>query len=209
MPGLRNHWRPREAWPPGRHRYACHLLLDDQPDLRDLIRQYQDALAGLSILGRIPDRWLHMTMQRLVFVDQIDASGLDRVTEALRERLADFAAPTATFHRPTIVSEAVYLRADPPGPLYDLRLAMHEAVAAALPPETFPEPRPQPGSFQPHVSLAYVERDAPDDAPIRAALRDVEPKPVTATFPAASLLEFHRDHLMWEWTRIATLPLGP
>jgi hypothetical protein len=46
--------------------------------------------------------------------------------------------------------------------LGELRLAMHDAVAAVLPPRTSPR-RPPPRNFTPHVSFAYVNRDAPPE----------------------------------------------
>ncbi|MBO0692497.1 MAG: 2'-5' RNA ligase family protein [Acidimicrobiaceae bacterium] len=207
MAGLRNHWEWRGGWRPGRHKYACHLLPDDQRDLRDLIGHYQEAVEQVQILDPVPARWLHLTMQSIAFVDQLDEdeNQLGRVTETLRGRLADFAAPTVTFHRPAIWTEAVVLQADPREPLYELRLAVHDSVADALN-GTFTQPRPQPGDFNPHVTIAYANSDAPDDGPIRAALRTVNPQPATVKFPAASLIELNRDHQMWEWTEVARLP---
>jgi hypothetical protein len=34
---VRNHWWWRPGWTAGRHYYACHLTLDDQPQLRELV----------------------------------------------------------------------------------------------------------------------------------------------------------------------------
>jgi hypothetical protein len=34
---VRNHWWWRPGWREGRHIYACHLILDDQPQLRALV----------------------------------------------------------------------------------------------------------------------------------------------------------------------------
>ena len=34
---VRNHWWWRPGWRTGRHFYACHLTLDDQPQLRELV----------------------------------------------------------------------------------------------------------------------------------------------------------------------------
>ena len=41
---VRNHWWWRPGWRTGRHFYACHLTLDDQPQLMELVGRYQDAL---------------------------------------------------------------------------------------------------------------------------------------------------------------------
>ena len=104
---VRNHWWWRPGWRTGRHFYACHLTLDDQPQLRALVRQYQDALAQLPGLDLILARWLHVTMQGIGFTDEISTADLAAVTAGLGERLRAMEAPVATFHRPTIQPEAV------------------------------------------------------------------------------------------------------
>lgn len=206
---VRNHWWWRPGWREGRHFYACHFTLEDQPALRNLVRHYQEPLAGLPALDLIPARWLHLTMQGIGFVDEVSASDLAGVTERLREELARFPAPTVAFQSPTIRSEAVLLVAEPQEPLYRLRLTMYDAIAASLPPAKFSQPRPKATSFTPHVSLAYINSDTPAE-PIAHALRGVtQPEAVTVTFRAASLLVFHRDRRMYEWTHATPLPLRP
>jgi hypothetical protein len=106
----------------------------------------------------------------------------------------------ARIQRPTIQAEAVILKADPPEALYQLRLAMYDTIATVLGPAKFSEQRPERGQFTPHVSAAYVNSDEPAQ-PIADALNKADPQPVTATFDTASLLVFHRDHRMYEWTQ--------
>jgi hypothetical protein len=66
---------------------------------------------------------------------------------------------------------------------------------------------PKPEDYTPHVSTAYVNSDVPA-APIAASLEGVEVEPVTVTFAKADLLEFHRDHRMYEWTSAVPVPFG-
>lgn len=208
MPRLKNHFAPNPRWPRGRHKHVCDLTLEEQPALRDLISAYQEPLAEVSIVKDIPTRWLHLSMLGIAFVDEVDAQGLHQLKTELAQRLSQISPPTVTFHEPKIVTTAVYLRADPTDALDDLLLAMHDAAAAALPRTTFQQNRPEPGSFNPHVSLAYVIRGADNDVKVRTALRRVQPDPVTVTFHTASLLTFHRDNDMWEWRAATRLPLG-
>jgi hypothetical protein len=102
-----NHWWWRPGWRAGRHFYACHLTLEDQAQLRELVRQYQAAIAHLSNVDLIPPRWLHLTMQGIGFTDDISTADLDMVTERIRERLGEVSPPTVMFHRPTIRKEAM------------------------------------------------------------------------------------------------------
>ncbi len=202
-----NHWWWRPGWRTGRHFYACHFTLNDQPQLRALVHQYQDAMAHLPSLDLIPARWLHVTMQGIGFTDEINTDDLADVTSRLEERLRNMEAPVATFHRPTVRPEAVLLKADPPEPLYQLRLAMYETIASVLGPAKFSESRPERDRFKPHVSAAYVNSDGPVK-PIANAVMTIDPRPVTVTFSRASLLVFHRDHRMYEWTEATPLPIG-
>jgi hypothetical protein len=205
---VRNHWRWRPGWPAGRHVCACHLILDDQPRLRELIRHYQDALAHLPNLDLIPPRWLHLTMQRIGFADEISPGELAAVTGRIADRLRGVPVPVVTFHRPTVRSEAVYLEALPAEPTYQLRLAAYQAVAAAIGTRQVQEAPPRREQYTPHVSAAYVNRDGPAQ-PIIDALRDTQQPAVTVTFRVAWILTLHRDHQMYEWTSATPIPIGP
>jgi 2'-5' RNA ligase len=203
----RRHWRGRPGWHTGQDFYACFLTLEDQPELRGLIRRYQDSLRGMPHLDLIAPRWLHITMQGIGFADDISPAGLAAVTQRIGERLRGMHPPAVTFHRPTIRPAAVFLTAEPAGPLYEMRLAIHRAVASATGPGQFDEPAPEPGRFVPHVSIAYASGDGPAP-PVAEALRGTAAEAVTATFRTASLLVFRRDRHEYGWTSATSLPVG-
>jgi 2'-5' RNA ligase len=204
---VRNHWWWRPGWQTGRHFYACHLTLDDQPRLRELVSIYQQAIDDLPGLDLIPARWLHLTMQGIGFTDEISPAELDDVTGALARELSGIDPPTVNFQYLTVHPEAVYLKARPVEPLYALRAGMHRAVASVLGANRFTERMPDREWFTPHVSIAYVNTDG-DAQPIAQALRARAPVPVSVTFAKASLLEFHRDGRMYEWTRATPIDIG-
>ncbi|HEY4462377.1 MAG TPA: 2'-5' RNA ligase family protein [Streptosporangiaceae bacterium] len=205
----RAYWRGRPGWHTGQDFYACFLTLEDQPELRGLVRRYQDALGPVPDLDLIAPHWLHITMQGIGFADDISPTDLAAITERIGVRLRAMTPPKATFGRPTIRPTAVYLKADPPEPLYRLRLALHEAVASAVGPGHFGEAAPGPRQFAPHVSLAYARGTGPDPvAPVTAALRDGPRQTVTATFSTASLLVFRRDEHVYGWTSATPLAIG-
>jgi len=205
---VRNHWWWRPDWPAGRPLYACHLTLDDQPELRDLIRHYQDALAHLGYLDLIPPGSLHLTMQRVGFVDEVSPAELNSVAERIADRLRDAPAPVVTFHEPTVREEGIFLKALPAEPVYTLRLAVYQAIESVLGPRMRPLAPPARERYVPHVSVAYVNSDGPAQ-PVYDALSRVHQAPVTVTFRVAPILDFHRDHQMYEWTRALPIPIGP
>ena len=69
------------GWRTGRHFYACHLTLDDQPQLRELVGRYQDAFRHLPNLDLIPPQWLHITTQGIGFADEISPADLATATQ--------------------------------------------------------------------------------------------------------------------------------
>jgi len=205
---VRSHWWWRPDWPAGRPLYACHLTLDDQPQLRELIRHYQDALAHLGNLDLIPPGSLHLTMQRIGFVDEVSPAELAAVAGRLADRLRDVPGPVVTFHEPTVREEAVFLKALPAEPIYALRVAVYQSIAAVLGPRALPLAPPGRERYLPHVSVAYVNADGPAQ-PVFDALSRVHQSPVTVTFRVAPILTFHRDHQMYSWTSALPIPIGP
>lgn len=205
----RAHWRQRPGWHTGQDFYACFLTLEDQPELRGLVRRYQDTIGHLPDLDLIAPRWLHITLQGIGFADDISPADLAAVTERIGERLRAMRPPVTTFHRPTIRPAAVFLKADPAEPLYRLRLAVHQAIASTVGPGHFDEAAPEPGRFAPHVSIAYAGHDGNGpEQPVTEALRAATVRAVTATFGTASLLVFRRDRHEYGWTSATPLPIG-
>jgi 2'-5' RNA ligase len=205
----RAHWRRRPGWHTGQDFYACFLTLEDQPELRGLVRRYQDTIGHLPNLDLIAPRWLHITLQGIGFADDISPAELAAVSERIGERLRGMRPPTTTFHRPTIRPAAVFLKAEPPEPLHRLRLALHQAIASTVGPGHFDEAAPEPGRFAPHVSIAYASNDGAGPVqPVAEAMRDAPVRAVTATFGTASLLVFRRDLHEYGWTSATPLPIG-
>jgi 2'-5' RNA ligase len=206
----RAYWRQRPGWQTGQDFYACFLTLEDQPELRGLVRRYQDALGHRPGLDLIAPRWLHITLQGVGFADDISPADLAAITERIGERLRAVRPPTTTFHRPTIRPTAVFLKAVPPEPLYRLRLAVHQAITSVVGPGQFGEAAPDPGKFAPHVSVAYASPNGSGPVPpLTEAMKDTAARPVSATFGAASLLVFRRDRHAYGWASATPLPIGP
>lgn len=205
-PSVRNHWWWRPGWAEGRHFYACHLTLDDQPKLRDLIADYQQALTAVPEVDLIPPQWLHLTMQGIGFLDEINPDELAALADALTAELATIEPPKVEFRYLTIQAEAVYLKAHPADSLWPLRWKMHDAVVSVLG-QSRTEPSPDRVKFNPHVSIGYINRDE-DPEPIAEALQKITTRPVEVTFTKADLLEYHRDRRMYEWTSATPVPIG-
>jgi hypothetical protein len=205
--GVRDHWWWRPGWAPGRHFYACHLTFEDQPSVQQLVLDYQAALAGLGGLDLIPGRWLHLTMQGIGFTDQISEDEIAAVTGALQEHFRTVTPPVVTFHRPAVWPDAITLPATPASALRQLRQGAYDVIQAVLGQDRMHEPPETIAQYRPHVSVAYI--NAPGLAqPIVSALPRARPEPVTTALDSASVLTFHRDNRMYEWTTAIRLPIG-
>lgn len=176
---LHDHWWWRPGWREGRHFYACHMVFPNDEDLTQLVAAYQEPLRRLPALDLIPRRWLHLTMQGIGFVDQVGEDGRGAVLDALTRRLRGAVVPKVTFMKPTVVREAIYLLAEPPGELQQLWMSAREAIGEALGADRIPDAIEHIQDYHPHVSLAYSSATQPSE-PILEALATVRPTPVTS-----------------------------
>jgi len=147
-------------------------------------------------------------MQGIGFTDEISSTELRSLTDALTQELSTIGPPTVSFRSLTIDPEAIYLKAHPADALYPLRARMYRAVIDAIGANDSASDMPAARQFNPHVSIAYVSADG-QAQPIAEALQVVTTTTVTTTFRKASLLEFHRDHRMYEWTSGTPIEIGP
>ena len=201
---LRDHWWWRPGWQIGTRFYTWHLTFDGRAGLHQLVAQYQSALAGIAGLDLIPHRWLHVTMQGVGHVDQVDDHQIDRLVAAVRARLADLDPVLIRFHRPVVRPEAIALPALPASEVNRLRDAIRAALAEVLGAANVPE---SSLGYQPHLSLAYSSGEQPA-APVIAALDTVSAQPVELEVTEASLIVQHRDDKMYEWATRARAPIA-
>lgn len=200
---MANHWWWRPGWQVGTRFYAWHITQQDQPQVLDLVHRYRTAVGAIASLDPIPDEWVHMTLQGVGHVEDVDQATLDRVVEAVTQRLAVLAPITTTFQRAHIAHEALILPPDKPEAFTEVRQAIRQGITDAL--GTCPESE---DGFRAHVSAAYSNADA-DSAPIRDALDRAQPAtPAEATYTHVSLIRMHRDRRMYEWETLHTVPLG-
>jgi 2'-5' RNA ligase len=200
---LADHWWWRPGWRVGTRFYTWHVTVADLPQLADHVAAYQEPLRQFPFLDLIPREWLHVTVQGVGDASEVPPQQRDAVVAAVGSRLVSFTAPRLTFARPVLHREAVVLPPAEPELLRAIRDAIRGGIEDAYgPPEGDPT-RP----FRPHVSLAYVNTPG-DVAPVRTALDSVHTQPVDVAVTHVSLIELHRDNRMYEWTTVATVPLG-
>ena len=198
---MANHWWWRPGWKVGTRFYAWHITLDGQDELHALADKYAAALADVPTLDLVPRQWRHITLQGLGHVEEVDDARRDAAVEAVRARLENLAPITSTYQRAHVFKEALALPPDNPQTFTDLRAEIRAGIADAW--GYCPE---NPDGFRAHASLAYSNSDG-DGVKIRSILDTVDPGPATATVGSVSLIRMHRDHRMYEWETVTTVPL--
>lgn len=201
---MRNHWWWRPGWKIGRSFYTWHITFADQPEVGQLAADYAPVLAQLHMLDPVPPQWLHLTLQGIGFTDEITRTDVDRIISAARKRCAELAPFLATVGPARVDKETMQMPVRPLEPLADLRRSIRHAIGDVWGQGSVPEPE---NGFRPHVSLGYANTTGPAE-PIAEALAAHEPLTATVTISHVSLINLNRDNQAYEWTDIATLPLG-
>jgi 2'-5' RNA ligase len=198
-----NHWWWRPGWAVGRRFYTWHLTFEDAADVIRLVREYEAhlELPGLDV---IPPRWLHLTMQGIGFVGEVDDGDVGEMVAVARVRLAALDPFTISLGPAVVDPEVVRLRVTPAETVSSLRHELRAAISDVWGGERVPEDE---AGFTPHVSLAYSNRDG-DMQQVLDAATAVSPRPATARITQADLILLNRDHRQYEWTTYAEVPLG-
>lgn len=199
---MRDHWWWRPGWNVGRRFYTWHLTFGGQKDVHRFAGQYRTALAGAEGLDPIPDQWLHLTMQGIGFIDEVDQADVDAVVDAARVRLAAVPAFDITLSAPILDPEAVLVPVQPGEPVRAVRDAIRAAIGDVL-----PEVPEKADGFHPHVSVAYSNNEGPAVS-IEQALGATDVPPAAAHIESAELIVLHRDNRMYEWEPYARADLG-
>lgn len=201
---VRDHWYWRPGWSVGRRFYTWHLTFADQPEVVAMAERYRAAIESVDCLDPIPPRWLHLTMQGLGFIDEVDKADVDRIVDDARARCAALPALHLVLGAPQVDPESIQIAVAPSEPVRRLRSAIRTAIGQVWGSGNIPEPETP---FAPHLSLAYTNAPAPGQ-PLAQVLGQVEHVDVHARITECQLIVLHRDNRMYEWETYAHVNLG-
>jgi 2'-5' RNA ligase len=203
LPQMIDHWWWRPGWSVGRQFYTWHLTFERQADVLRLVHEYSAHL-DLPGLDIIPDEWLHLTMQGIGFVGEVDEGDVEKIVAAAQERLSQL-EPFDISLGPTVVDpEVVRLRVTPADLVARLRRELRAAIADVWGADHVPEDE---AGFMPHVSLAYSNGVGPMEPILRAAAV-ATPAPASMAVTHADLILLNRDQQQYEWTTFAQVLLA-
>jgi 2'-5' RNA ligase len=207
---MREHWWWRPGWRIGRRAYTFHITFDDDAavegsaDLRRLVSDYQQALATLGGLDLVPLQWLHLTMQNVGFTDEVSEKDIESVLATARDMCSQLPAFELTFDRAEVRREAIAMRPSPAEPVSRLRGTVRAAIGTVL--GEVPEAPEHAHGFEPHVSMAYSNREGPVE-PYAAVVKGIEPVPAIVGVRAVKLIVLDRDERVYRWRTIGNVPL--
>lgn len=201
---MRDHWWWRPGWRKGRSFYTWHITFADPPGAHQLITEYAPVLAGLPMLDPVPPQWLHLTLQGIGFTDEITREDVNRIVSAAQARCQHLAPFTVTIGPARVDPETIQMPVHPVEPLAQLRLAIRNAIGDVWGQDNVPEPQ---NGFRPHVSLGYANASGPATE-VAAALSAHGSRTAAVTIATVSLINLNRDNKAYQWTDVATVPLG-
>ncbi|MEU7944162.1 2'-5' RNA ligase family protein [Micromonospora taraxaci] len=201
---IRNHWYWRPGWGVGSRFYTWHITFDGQPEVDELAGQYRSLLSSQPSLDVIPNRWLHLTMQGIGFVQDVAAEDIDVIVAAAENRCAHLAPFNLAIGVPHVDSESIQIAVDPVEPVRQLRAAIRASIADVWGEDRVPEPA-EP--YNPHLSLAYTNTDG-SAAPLVEALSSAPTLSANAVIDSCQLIVLNRDEGMYVWEPYATVKLG-
>ncbi|MFF3399701.1 2'-5' RNA ligase family protein [Streptomyces sp. NPDC002659] len=199
---MRDHWWWRPGWSAGRRFYTWHLTFDGQSDVHRFAQSYREALAPVGGLDLIPDRWLHLTMQGIGFVGEVDEKDVASIAEAAKRRLAEVPPFDVVLGTPVVDPEAILVPVRPDAPVRAVRDAIRAAIGDVL-----PEVPERAEGFTPHVSVGYSNGTGAA-APFVEAVAAADIAQAHARITHAELIVINRDNRMYEWESRAQVTLG-
>lgn len=196
---MKNHW-DRPGWTPTRESYHWLIELGDELDLADVVRRLQKSLRSLEF-DWVPQAWLHLTVQRLGWVDQTPRSAVDQAVAVARELLQGH--PAFTVELGPLAGSPGALRLVTT-PWRDL-CAMYDRLLSARP-STAPGSTPPPSTaFRPHVGIGYSPRPRPA-MPVIEAVRQLDPfPPLEVRITAVVLARLSRVPHSYQWEPVARI----
>jgi 2'-5' RNA ligase len=144
-------------------------------------------------------------MQNVGFTDEVSDTEVELVLDAARRVCAEVQPFQLAFDAVEVRDEAVAFRPSPPEPVARVREAVREAIQAVR--GAVPEAPEHAHGFQPHVSLAYSNREIPSDL-VADLLKSVQTTPAIVRVRAAKLIILDRDERVYRWETYGTVPLG-
>src|SRR2546430_13412931 len=201
---LIDRWQNRAEITPDHGVVYWHILLGDQPDVRELARSAQDRLLRFPGLHMTPPQWLHITTLIAGGTDEVGPAEMSLMLAEAATRLSRVRPITVAVGRVLYHPEAIMLAVGPEDALSP------GGGAAQSPTRTILCRAGTNGSsmesWVPHVTLCYSTTQQPA-APIIAELGKELPSR-EVRIDGLSLVVQRGPERRWDWHPVGIAPLA-
>lgn len=204
---MTDHWAREQQWRPGQGLWALYVICGSIPAVVGHATQFQERLSGMRGLDLVDPRWLHLTVLGVAFVEDVEPAALARLVDRVTAITAAEPAMEMVAGAPRARTDAVWMPVSTTPSVVPLRNSLEQAVVTCLGRRPHPLPLP-PEGFQPHVSIAYANADAPLVDEVDDRLSGVDLAPVSFRASHLSLLRLRREAPRWSWDAEQRIPFG-
>ncbi|MGH3889243.1 MAG: 2'-5' RNA ligase family protein [Pseudonocardiaceae bacterium] len=201
---MRDHWWWRPGWRLGRSFYTWHITFSQNPQLTDFSSRHKQTIDRFETLDKVPFSGLHVTLQGIGFVDEVDRADIDHIIAATQVRCSRLQAFEIEIGPTVVDTEGVYAPVHPIETVTELRKALRAGIGDIWGEGNVWE---SIEGFRPHLTLAY-SNGAGSIRDIEMTLKANNPGTVRATISTVSLIDLNRDRRLYEWSEVATVRLG-
>src|SRR5262249_42648352 len=188
----------------GRSFYTWHVTLSSSDPMRQIVSYYAPVLSGISTLDPVEIDGIHLTLQGVGFTDEVSGVDIRGIVASTLPRCSQLKPIKATLDEPRIDEEAVHMNVHPVEQIARVKLALRSGIGDVWGCENIPETM---DDFRPHITLAYSNGVAPIGH-INATIKECSLPLADVLISSVSLIDLNRDRGRYEWTEVATVPLG-
>lgn len=199
---MTNRWAKRKMLPPGKGQLYWHVLFRDDHQVRAMVQDAHERLAGLPGLDLVPHEFIHLTTLIAGFSHEITEDQIDLMAREAAALLARTPPITVAVGRVLFHPEAIALEAQPREHLLPMLNAARHSTRTATGREGVLSHEP----WTPHITLAYSCADAPTAPIIEALGRRLPAREVTIR--SVSLVVQNGPETEWDWRPVAEVPFG-
>lgn len=204
---LGNHWTDDSDWRPGRRLWAFYLTLEKEFELHRTVAGYQASLRPIQGLDCVDPRWLHITMQGIAFVDNVDPCAIASLIREVGPKVSRMTPPIVTVHPPETTFDSITLPVTPEQPLSEVKRLVRVAGTKILRGRDLQELPQSPDGFRPHISIAYANSDVASFE-VSSALSSVPDCHTTVSLNSLCIVQLQREQNRWSWDGSIKLPFG-
>jgi 2'-5' RNA ligase len=188
-------------WPAGREDFHFHVLPGPAAVRDGLLGQYRE-LTGRPGLAPVPGQWMHITVAHLMPVTPPSTGQIEQITGLVTGRCTGIAPFAVTAGRAEVWRTGIVCPVRPGAGLRELwRITTSTAGQV-----TAGTCQAQPGTYHPHLTLAYGYKDV-DDGPARAWLSDHNAAGVVLPVTPLVLVAQQHDRRQITWRQISEITL--